>query len=120
MSPVFGALTGALDMKRNLNGDEGASFMDKDLRTLLGRDVEGPFNLRYCGKGDLATCRESLWAVIESVSRELSSEYGGTPETWLKAGSRTEYLPGLLRETHRTTNRSTFQQVLEFTPAPAP
>ena len=35
-----------------------ASYLDKDLRTLLGRRVEGKFNLRYCGAGSLGACRD--------------------------------------------------------------
>jgi hypothetical protein len=120
MGEVFGALTPALDDIRNLNGDDGASLMDKDLRTLLGKEVEGPFNLSYCGRGDPQQCRDALWAVVESVSQELSAEYGGAPDTWLKAGATIPYVPGIISERHRATNRSTFQQVLEFAPAPAP
>src|SRR5438067_6862651 len=36
MSPVFGALLPDLDNVRNLDGLEGESYVDKDLRTLLG------------------------------------------------------------------------------------
>jgi hypothetical protein len=116
MAPVFGSLTGSLEKKRNLNGDDGASLMDKDLRTLLGKQVEGKFNLRYCGSGELAQCRDSLWAVIDAVSQQLAAKYGGPPQTWLKKAARSGYLPGLIRDTHRVTNRPTYQQVLELTP----
>ncbi len=116
MSPVFGAYTEALDDRRNLGGDDGASFMDKDLRTLLGQDVDGPFNLSYCGNGDLDTCRDSLWQVVDDVAQELSVEFGGAPDTWLKEGQRVGFIPGLIPDTFRATNRPTFQQVLEFAP----
>ena len=42
MSPVFGPLLGDLDNVRNLDGLEGASYVDKDLRRLLGRSRAGP------------------------------------------------------------------------------
>lgn len=116
MSPVFGASIDALDNRRNLSGNHGASLMDKDLRTLLGRDVEGPFNLSYCGNGDIDVCRESLWAVVDSVSAELAAERGDDPSTWLKEGQRVGFTPGLIPNTFRATNRPTFQQVLEFAP----
>jgi len=116
MSPVFGAQTEALDNIRNLGGDDGASLMDKDLRTLLGRDVEGEFNLRYCGNGDLDTCRDALWMVVDAVAADLAGEFGGAPDSWLKTGSRSGFAPGLITDTFRTTNRPTFQQVLEFAP----
>ena len=74
------------------------------------------FNLSYCGEGDLEVCRESLWSVVDTVSQELSDEYGGAPDTWLKEGARLSFTPGLIPETFRATNRPTFQQVLDFAP----
>lgn len=116
MRPVFGDLTEALDNVRNLNGNDGSSLIDKDLRTLLGQEVQGPFNLRYCGRGDLDECRASLWQVVDEVSEALALEYGDDPATWLKEGARTSFAPGLIPETFRTTNRPTFQQLLDFAP----
>jgi len=116
VSPVLGSLVENVDRVRELSSDDGASIVDKDLRTLLGKPVEGAFNLRYCGNGDLAQCRDSLWAVIDTIGQQLAAEYGGPPQGWLKEASRTGYIPGLIRASHRTVNRPTFQQVLEFTP----
>ena len=42
MSPVFGPLLGDLDNVRSLGGLSGESYVDKDLRTLLGEPVVGP------------------------------------------------------------------------------
>ncbi|PLW70559.1 hypothetical protein C0039_00035 [Pseudohalioglobus lutimaris] len=123
MQPVFGDLTSALDEVRSLSGDPGsgnqpgANYVDKDLRTLLGQDVEGPFNLSYCGAGSLEACRDSLWQVVETVSLELAADLGDDVSTWFKEGSRSSFAPGLIPETFRSTNRPTFQQVLEFAPA---
>ena len=121
MRPVFGDLTEALDEIRNLggspsSGNNGPSYVDKDLRTLLGKDVEGKFNLSYCGNGSLDDCRDSLWQVVDEVSQALAAELGDNPATWLKEGQRTGFTPGLIPETMRATNRPTFQQVLEFAP----
>lgn len=117
MSPVFGSLTEKLDDMRNLGGNDGASLVDKDLRTLLGREVQGPFNLSYCGNGDLPTCRDALWQTVDQVAGELQAQYGGAPDTWLKEGARSSFAPGLIPDTFRRTNRPTFQQVLELVPA---
>ncbi|MDZ7785341.1 MAG: penicillin acylase family protein [Halioglobus sp.] len=119
MRPVFGGLTDTLDDMRNLGGNDGASLVDKDLRTLLGRDVEGPFNLSYCGNGSLEDCRDSLWQVVDDVSGEIAQERGDDPATWLNEAARSGFLPGLIPDTFRRTNRSTFQQVLEFVPSQA-
>jgi hypothetical protein len=129
MSPVFGSLTDALDDIRDLGGNHdtssgsvgspaGASFIDKDLRTLLGKEVVGPYNLSYCGNGDLGTCRQSLWQVVDEVSQALAADHDGNndPSTWLRKGWRIGFAPGLVSETFRATNRPTFQQVLEFAP----
>jgi acyl-homoserine lactone acylase PvdQ len=118
MRPVFGDLTEALDDIRDLGGtgNNGSSLVDKDLRTLLGKEVEGKFNLSYCGNGVLDDCRASLWQVVDEVSQELAAERGDGPSTWRKEGARSGFLPGLISDTFRSTNRPTFQQVLEFAP----
>lgn len=125
MRPVFGDLVEDLNDIRSLggsgssSGNTGSSLIDKDLRTLLGQEVEGPFNLRYCGAGDLEDCRNSLWQVVDEVAQALAVEYGSEdPSTWLKEASRTGFLPGLIPDTMRTTNRPTYQQLLDFAPNP--
>jgi hypothetical protein len=114
MNPVYGDLTEALDDIRDLNSTDGASLVDKDLRSLLGQPVEGKFNLSYCGNGNLDVCRTSLWQVVDVIAQELAAKYGNDPGTWLKKGARTGFAPGLISNTFRATNRPTFQQVLEF------
>ncbi len=116
MRPVFGDLTVALDQIRDLDSTEGASLVDKDLRTLLGKQVEGKFNLSYCGGGDLDDCRDSLWQVVDNISQELAAQRGDDPNTWLRTAGRSSFVPGLIPNTFRPTNRPTFQQVLEFAP----
>lgn len=123
MRPVFGDLTGALDEFLNLGGGPsssgdniGSSLMDKDLRTLLGKEVEGEFNLSYCGGGFLEDCRDALWQVVDEVSQQLANERGDDPGTWLQEAARLGFAPGLIPDTIRAANRPTFQQVLEFAP----
>lgn len=115
MQPVIGALLPDLDRVRDLDGLEGASYVDKDLRTLLGDPVVGRFNLDYCGAGDLTACRESLWQAIHQAIDATATQQGqADPSLWRKAAARTGFVPGLLPETFPTTNRPTFQQVLEL------
>jgi hypothetical protein len=112
--PVFGSL---LDDGVSIRGIDSGSLVDKDLRTLLGQPVEGPFGLAYCGAGDLADCTASLWAVVDEVIAGLAAELGDDPTTWLREGRRSTFIPGLIPDDFRSTNRPTYQQLLEFAPA---
>jgi acyl-homoserine lactone acylase PvdQ len=115
MSPVFGSLIEDLDHVRNLDGLEGESYVDKDLRTLLGDPVAGRFNLTYCGGGVLSACTDSLWQAIHEAADALAAELGETdPALWRTTARRTGFVPGLLPDTFPATNRPTFQQVLEL------
>ncbi|MGI9578397.1 MAG: penicillin acylase family protein, partial [Microthrixaceae bacterium] len=117
LEPVFGSQSAEVYEERGLDGDTGSSIVDKDLRTLLGENVEGPFNLQYCGGGSLERCSEDLWAVLEASATELAADYGSEdPDTWLMEGLRTSFRPGLIEDTMRTTNRPTFQQLIELVP----
>jgi hypothetical protein len=115
MRPVFGNLLDDLNELRPLDGTSGQSYVDKDLRTLLRRRVSGRFNLRYCGGGSLRRCRKSLWKAIDTTADQLAERFGNPdPASWREPGNRTGFAPGLIPNTFRTTNRPTFQQVLEL------
>jgi acyl-homoserine lactone acylase PvdQ len=115
MAPVFGPLLGDLDNVRNLDGLEGESYVDKDLRKLLGDPVHGPFNLSYCGSGTLAVCRDALWQAIDQTADATATQLGEPdPTLWKKPINRTGFIPGILPDTFPSTNRPTFQQVLEL------
>ena len=81
MRPVFGRCSLAALDDREVAPEQhiGASLVDKDLRTLLGKPVEGAFNLSYCGNGDLDTCRESLWQVVDDGCPGSRSRAGRRP-----------------------------------------
>jgi acyl-homoserine lactone acylase PvdQ len=115
MNPVFGSLIPDLNSVRSLGSLSGESYVDKDLRTLLGDRVQDPFNLSYCGDGSLAACRDSLWNAVHSSADRLTSQLGEPdPSNWTKQAARTGFVPGLLPNTFPSTNRPTFQQVLEL------
>ena len=80
MGPVYGSLITDLDAIRPLDSDAGESYVDKDLRTLLGDPVKGPFNLHYCGAGSLTDCRASLWTALDQSAVSLSATYGARPQ----------------------------------------
>ncbi|MCB0965456.1 MAG: penicillin acylase family protein [Ilumatobacter sp.] len=113
LDPVLGQVY-ADDVQ--FRGIGGPSIVDKDLRNLLGQDVEGPFEVQYCGAGDLDACRDALWGAVAAVADELAAEYGPDTSTWLVEGRRSTFTPGLIPDDFRATNRPTFQQVIEFAP----
>jgi hypothetical protein len=111
--PVLGP---AVEAGVDFRGIDDASFVDKDLRTILGQSVEGEFNVAYCGAGDLDACRTALWQALDDTVNALAAERGGHAPTWLPPGQRTTFVPGLIEDDFRSTNRPTFQQVIEFAP----
>jgi acyl-homoserine lactone acylase PvdQ len=125
LQPVLGPLTDELttiapiDDPANPGGssyDAGwYSYVDKDLRTLLGQPVKGAFATRYCGGGDLAACAASLWASLDAAGNDLAAVQGADPSAW-RADATNEriHFAGFLSDTMRWTNRPTFQQVIEF------
>jgi acyl-homoserine lactone acylase PvdQ len=125
LSPVLGELTSqfaAMNAPDNPPSSVGSSFDNgwygyvyKDLRSELGLPVGGPYSRQYCGGGSLAACRASLWSVIQSVAEQLAASQGATPSAWRATPVRITFPPGLLAFTMRWTNRSTFQQIIEFT-----
>jgi hypothetical protein len=89
--------------------------VSKDLRSVLGEPVSGPFSRGYCGGGELTACRKALWAAIQTAVEGVAAKQGSIPSKWKAAKVRIEFPPGYLLYTMRWTNRSTFQQVIEFT-----
>jgi acyl-homoserine lactone acylase PvdQ len=91
-------------------------YVDKDLRTLLGREVRGPYSRRYCGAGVLETCRQALWAALDEAAAELEKTQGPAPSSWRAdaTAERIRFISGVLPDTMRWTNRPTFQQLMSF------
>lgn len=125
LGPVLGEL---LPEFTSINGTDdapssgGSSFDNgwygyvyKDLRAELGESEQAPFSRQYCGGGSLEACRASLWTAIQTAAEQLEISQGSTPSAWRAAPVRIAFPPGFLSYTMRWTNRSTFQQVIEFT-----
>jgi len=127
LSPVLGPLTDRLAEQLQTRSDDandgGSSYIagwygyvDKDLRTVLGQPVRGPFATRFCGAGSLTTCRDALWAALGSAAADLAKTQGSDPAQW-RADANSErivFTSGVLPDTMRWTNRPTFQQVITF------
>jgi acyl-homoserine lactone acylase PvdQ len=92
------------------------SYVYKDLKSVLGEAVAQPYSRGYCGNGSLAACRASLWAAIQQGMEALVAKKGPNPTKWFAEKVRIKFPPDpLFSTTMRWTNRSTFQQVIEFT-----
>ena len=128
LSPVLGPLVDRLATQLQARSDDasdgGSSYISgwygyvaKDLRTLLGRPVRGPFATRFCGQGDLGTCRDVLWATLGAAAADLARTQGADPTLWRAdaTAERIKFTSGVLPDTMRWTNRPTFQQVVTFT-----
>jgi acyl-homoserine lactone acylase PvdQ len=124
LHPVLGKLTtelAGIEGPDNTPNPRGSSFgsgwygyVYKDLRRLLGEPVAAPFSRHYCGHGNLAVCSASLWSVIQKAAGKLAAKQGSNPNAWRAADVRIEFPPAS-PFTMEWTNRSTFQQVIEFT-----
>ena len=127
LAPVLGPLTAELarlnprdDAAQTSNGSAYLSgwysYVDKDLRALLGRPGPAPFETAFCGKGVVAACAASLWAALDEAAAELEAEHGTAPSSWLASATaeRIRLVPGINPTTMRWTNRPTFQQLISF------
>ena len=109
------------------------SYVDKDLRTLLGDDVKSPWADHFCGGGDINACSDALWAAIDDAAHSLAtSNKSDSPADWHSDANaeRIQFgplappdprplgdLPTGVKKNHfsmRWTNRPTFQQAIEF------
>jgi acyl-homoserine lactone acylase PvdQ len=98
----------------NAYGGGWYSHVDKDLRRLLGRPVQGPFAERYCGAGNPAACRASLWRAVDDGAAALEAAQGADPSAWRADAVRERITYGFLPASMRFANRPTFQQVVSF------
>lgn len=124
MDPVLGPQAPALAAMIGKNASESSgftggwiSYIDKDLRTLLGQKVRGKFHFHFCGSGNVVTCANSLWAALDSAGNDLQATQGADPAAWRADANaeRITFAPGLLPIKIRYTNRpSGIQQVISF------
>jgi acyl-homoserine lactone acylase PvdQ len=120
LEPVLGSLTdrvAELEPRFSISmSGAWINYVQKDLSALLGRPGPSPFSRRYCGNGDLAACRASLWAALTAAEDELAAAQGADPAAWRADATkeRIVFAPGILRNTMRGANRPTFQQLVSF------
>jgi acyl-homoserine lactone acylase PvdQ len=95
-------------------------YVQKDLRSVLGKKVKGRYSREYCGGGKLRRCRAAL---LDSLSDALAVEpeelygtescEGGDPQ-WCHDSVRHRALGAVTQPPMHWINRPTFQQVVEI------
>ncbi|MGQ4516149.1 penicillin acylase family protein [Streptomyces sp. DW26H14] len=95
------------------------SYVDKDLRAVLGKPVSGGLGEKYCG-GDLSACRTVLLDSLEKAAAEPASQvYPGDDgcaagDQWCADSIVQRPLGGVTDDRISWQNRPTYQQVVEF------
>ncbi|MET8830282.1 penicillin acylase family protein [Streptomyces sp. NPDC004610] len=97
------------------------SYVDKDLRSVLGDTVRGPLGDTYCGGGSLGACRDALiTSLTQAAARTPAQVYPGDTlcaagDQWCADSLNQRALGGIKHPHISWQNRPTYQQVVEFT-----
>jgi acyl-homoserine lactone acylase PvdQ len=100
------------------------SYVEKDLRALLGEPVAGAFSRRYCGGGDRATCEADLRGKLQAAIAEPRATTYADPQCDTSDNAALddqvcfdaiEYtaVGAVDQPLQRWQNRPTFQQTVE-------
>ncbi|MGW2377241.1 penicillin acylase family protein [Kitasatospora sp. NPDC001683] len=142
---LFTALTGALQINESPSGGQtGAtgggtvsanesiphkgsafqygwwSYLDKDLRSVLGDPVAGPLARPFCGGGDLMACRNVLLTTLGQAAAQTPAQvYPGDADCaagdqWCADTIIQRPLGGVTDDKTTWQNRPTYQQVVQF------
>ncbi|WP_369184694.1 penicillin acylase family protein [Streptomyces sp. Y1] len=143
--PLFTALTGALQINESPSGGQSGpvsggpvsvnessphrgsafqygwwSYLDKDLRGVLGDPVAGPPARPFCGGGDLAACRGVLLDTLTKAAAQTSAQVYpgdagcGAGDQWCADSIVQRPLGGVTDAASTWQNRPTYQQVVQF------
>ncbi|MFJ6000049.1 penicillin acylase family protein [Streptomyces sp. NPDC092370] len=97
------------------------SYVDKDVRAVLGEQVNGPLARKYCGGGNLGVCRDILIGTLkEAAGKTAAQVYPGDDvcaagDQWCADSINHRTLGGIKHGKIGWQNRPTYQQVVEFT-----
>ncbi|MFF3332108.1 penicillin acylase family protein [Streptomyces sp. NPDC002888] len=97
------------------------SYVDKDIRAVLGESVQGPLGRSYCGGGTLSACRDILISSLKAAAGKTAAQvYPGDDQCsagdqWCADSIVQRTLGGIKHGKISWQNRPTFQQVVEFT-----
>ncbi|MER5752006.1 penicillin acylase family protein [Streptomyces sp. NPDC002088] len=97
------------------------SYVDKDIRAVLGESVSGPLAQKYCGGGSLTSCRDTLISTLKQAAGLTAAQvYPGDDlcaagNQWCADSIVQRTLGGIKHGNISWQNRPTYQQVVEFT-----
>lgn len=96
------------------------SYVDKDIRAVLGEPVQGPLARKYCGDGSLTACRDQLIGTLKQAAALTAAQvYPGDDQCaagdqWCADSIAQRALGGIKHGRIGWQNRPTYQQVVEF------
>jgi acyl-homoserine lactone acylase PvdQ len=96
------------------------SYVDKDLRAVLGQPVQGALAQRFCGAGNLAQCRQALLTSLTQAAAEpATTVYPGDADCaagnqWCADSIIQRPFGGITDGKITWQNRPTYQQVVQF------
>ncbi len=96
------------------------SYVDKDLRAVLGQPVQGGLSQSFCGNGNLAQCRQALLTSLQqAVGQTAAQVYPGDPDCsagdqWCADSIIQRPLGGVADGKISWQNRPTYQQVVQY------
>ena len=125
LQPVLGNLTDDLKQLAPISNDANPSgssyssgwysYVDKDLRSVLGDHVASPYSVKFCGQGVVASCAAGVWQSLDAAGADLAAAQGADPSAWRSDAAKERIrFAGFIPDTMRWTNRPTFQQVVVF------
>ncbi|MEV0180824.1 penicillin acylase family protein [Streptomyces sp. NPDC050625] len=97
------------------------SYVDKDIRAVLGESVQGGLAQKYCGAGNLSSCRDILISTLKTAAGLTAAQvYPGDDQCsagdqWCADSIVQRTLGGIKHGKISWQNRPTFQQVVEYT-----
>ncbi|WP_210592985.1 penicillin acylase family protein [Streptomyces sp. GESEQ-35] len=97
------------------------SYVDKDIRAVLGETVQGPLAQKYCGGGTLTGCRDTLISTLKTAAGKTAAQvYPGDElcaagNQWCADSIVQTMLGGIKHYNISWQNRPTYQQVVEYT-----
>ncbi|HEY3714320.1 MAG TPA: penicillin acylase family protein [Jatrophihabitantaceae bacterium] len=96
------------------------SYVDKDIRAVLGQPVAGGLVDKYCGGGSVAQCRTVLLATLaQAAATPATTVYPGDAncsagDQWCADSIIQSALGGITDAATNWQNRPTFQQVVQY------